>query len=479
VAANGSWTSRQQAFSAMERKHNLFASRVDGWSAWRVMRNFVFRKLENVPLSRPGRPTGRRIVEALLATFKLVALLLKGPRCELLVKTCRTGLRVKRGDRYRDVYFDGLLNEDVSYLKLEEINSPDFDAQAALAINPAALDPVVFTFWGRLLGTLLPPKTDHICCFISHTLRQELGLEIAPSDLRMRVSTVYWQARLYGILLARIKPEVILVSDTGEYALRVAAGRARIPFVELQHGVFDAAHPDAIPDWVAGTADELILPDVLASRGRYWIECLAGTRQGNDQAVPVGNEFIDEARLGRRARPGGPLHLVLTTQGLDTERLVHWITAMKECAPSHLDWRLSVKLHPLYDLDDREFSEVRKDNRVRVIAGSEQPNVFDLLADADLHLSIASACHFDAASLGVRSAIIPLAGHESVLHAVDASQIFLAASPQDVWRIATSGDSIEAARSYRFSEPHFIANMRNIMSTLRRSELIEGRSIAV
>ena len=462
----------------MERRYDLFVPLVDGWSAWRVMRNFVFRKLENMPLAQPGRPTAIRSVEALAATLRLVWLLLKGERRELLVKTCRSGLRVKRGEQFRDVYFDGLLAEGFSYLKMEEINSPDFDKQAASAARPAGLDPVVFTFWGRILGVLLPVGKKALCQSIADMLRSELGLELAPSVLRMRISTVYWQARLYRLLLARIKPRAILVSDTGEYGLRIAAGRQNIPFIELQHGIFDAKHPDAIPGWVKGPATTLILPDALASRGRYWIDRLAETRQGRDHAVPVGNEFIDEARPRRDARAKtSALHLVLTTQGLDSKRLAQWIEAMMKAAPASIDWRLSIKLHPVYDQENLEFSELQRDSRVRVIGGSDLPNVFDLLSEADLHLSISSACHFDAAALGVRSVIVPLGDHEWLLHAVDGEQILLAQSPDEVWHFAVLPETSAVERAYRFSEPNFVANMRKLVARLTGPQIAAGRSI--
>ncbi len=475
VIGNGSWSSRQQAFLAMERKHDLFSLRVDGWSAWRVMRNFVFRKLENMPLSQPGRPVAVRSIEALVATFRLIWLLLKGEPRELLVKTCRSGLRAKSGEQFRDVYFDGLLTEGFSYLKMEEINSPDFDKQAASAARPAELDPVVFTFWGRILGMLLPVRAKALCQSIADMLRSELGLDLAPSVLRMRLSTVYWQARLYRLLLARIRPRAILVSDTGEYGLRVAASRQNIPFIELQHGIFDAKHPDAIPAWVNGPAAALILPDALASRGRYWIDCLAETHQGGDVAVPVGSEIIDEARLRRKARSKtGTLHLVLTTQGLDSKRLAQWIEVMTKAAPASIDWRLSIKLHPVYDQENRDFSELQKDGRVRVIGGSDRPNVFDLLSEADLHLSISSACHFDAAALGVRSVIIPLGDHEWLLHAVDGKQILLAQSPDEVWRIATLLEMSAGEGAHRFSEPNFVANMQKLIARLTGRQVAGG-----
>lgn len=461
-------TERQQAFFAMERRHDLFSLRVDGWSAWRVIRNPVFRMLQNYPLEQPARPTMVRSVEAVVATLRLLWILLRGETREVLVKTCRSGLRIKQGDRFRDVYYDSLLTGEFSYFKMEEINSADFDAQAAAALRPAELDPVVFTFWGKVLGLLFPVGAMPLCRTVSDILQRELQLDVSPRLLRLRLSTVYWQIRFYRLVLARMRPRVVLVTDTGEYALRMAASRQNVAFVELQHGIFDVNHPDAVPAWVTGPADELVLHGMFASRGRYWIDQLAATRQGRDHAIAVGSELIDEARSRRRRdAAGGKLHLVLTTQGLDSARLAEWISAMIASAPAALDWRLSIKLHPVYDQHTVAFDAMKANERIKVIGGAEQPNVFDLLADADLHLSVASACHFDAAALGVRTVVIPLAGHEALLPAVDGIQVFLAQSPADVWRIAESRAEFKIEDTYRYSEPGFVLNMKKLLDVGR------------
>jgi len=453
-----------QVLKALERQHNLFSFRVDGWSAWRIIRNPVYRMTEGLPLAQPSRSNGRRSVKALLATFKLLWLLITGTRRELLVKTCRSGLRMPQGDRFRDVYFDGLLARGHSSLKLEEINSPDFEKQALAACRPADLDSVVFTFWGRILGSLFPVRAKPFCRMVAALLTQGVGVPVTSSWLLARLSTVYWQARLYSLLLARLQPRAVLVSDTGEYALRIACHRRGVRFIELQHGVFDAYHPDAIPTWVEGPASELLLPDVLACRGDFWIEQLATTRQGRDHAVAVGNELIDLARERRRRRtPDARLQIVLTTQGLDSERLARWIASMLAAAPRARDWRLSIKLHPVYDAQTRAFDIFQRESRVRVIGGAEQPNVFDLLVDADLHLSIASACHFDAAAIGVTTVIVPLAGHERMLELVDGVQIFLARTPADVWALAVPHVA-EAKFTHRFATPLFIDNLQRLLS---------------
>lgn len=456
--------SRLEALHMIERQYDLFGYRIDGWSAWRVLRNPLSRQAEALPLAQPARANGLRAFRALWGSISLLCQLIRGRRRELLVKTCRSGLRLPEGERFRDVYFDGLLATGYSYIKLEEINSPNFEQQAAVARFPATLNPVVFTFWGMVLARLLPMRSANVYCRrVSMLLAEEVGLVVPSRWLLMRVSTAYWQARIYGLLLRRLQPKAVLVSDTGEYGLSIACRRHGVRFIELQHGVFDAEHPDAIPDWVNGSPTELLLPDTLACRGNYWIEQLRGTRQGRDHACPVGNELIDLARE-RRTRRGvrSGLRLVLSSQGLDSERLAGWIQEFVVAAPVDVVWRLTIKLHPVYDADNRSFDSLN-DPRISVISGAELPNIFDLLADADLHLSIASACHFDAAALGVPSVVIPLAGHEAMLTAIDGRLIHLAQRPSDPWKV--HGDATLGADANHYSEPGFIFNLAGLLAS--------------
>ncbi|MDM4767518.1 hypothetical protein [Pelomonas sp. SE-A7] len=466
MAPDGNVQNRLAALQDFERRTRLFDFKVDGWSAWRVLRNPLTHLAEALPLAQPARSNGPRILAALRDTGRLAALLLRGQVVELLIKTCRTGLRMAQGERFRDVYFDGLLATGRSYVKLEEVNSLDFERQAAAACFPAQLDPVVFTFWGRVLGKLMPVRAARgFCDQLAKDLAEQVGLQVQGSWLLSRISTAYWQARLYALLLRRLKPRAVLVSDTGEYGLIIACKRLGVRFVELQHGMYDAVHPDVIPEWVPGTPAELLLPDHLACRGDYWIDQLAGTRQGRDHAVAIGNELIDQAREQRSLhRPDPRLHLVLSSQGLDSERLAAWVSALADQAPAGLDWELAIKLHPFYDAGNRSFDELRAHPRIRIIGGAEQPNVYQLLAAADLHLSIASACHFDAAALGLPSVVIPLAGHEPMLEAIDNRLIHLARQPADVWALLERRPSGDPASTWRYAAPGFVDNLGRLLA---------------
>jgi hypothetical protein len=456
---------RLRAFKAMEREENLFAARVDGWSPWRVIRFPVFQRVLDLSYQASPQPKFRRILTALPATLRLLVVLVTGRHRDLLIKTFRTALRLRDGNRYRDIYFDRLLDYGYSSLKIEGVNSAKFDAQAAAALRKPDLDAVVFTFWGRVLGTLFPGPADarKFCETVSSLVAQRYSVVVEPKWLLMRVSTAYWQARLYELLLRRVRPKAVLVADTGEYSLRIAAGRYRIPFVELQHGVFDTDHPDAVPLWVDGSANELLLPNVLACQGDFWIGRLAGSRQGQATAVAVGNPLVDLARSRRsQSPPSGKCHLVVTTQGLDTQRLVDWLRRMIAAAPPSLDWRMSIKLHPMFDADREAYAELGRGPRVAVIGGAELPATWDLLAEADLHLSISSACHFDAVSVGVPTIVIPLAAHEFMLTAVEAGHFMLACEPTMVWSMP-AGAAANQKAMYYFAVPGFVNNLRDVL----------------
>jgi len=463
--AGPAFLARRRAFAAMERRHALFDYRAGGWSPWRVVRGTVQRLVLEMPQGRIERPTLVRSVEALAATARLLRLFAFARPRRLLVKSSRAALRLKQHDRYRDVYFDGLLAEEPSHFKLEDVNSSDFGRQAAAALYPGDLNPAAFTFWGRLLGTIFPHRAAlPFCRAVASAVQEQFGVALSPNWLLLRVSTVAWQARLYEWLLRRLRPAAVLVSDTSEFGLRLACSRRLIPFVELQHGIFDAGHPDAVPADVAGTADELLLPEALACWGEFWRDQLAGSRQARI-AVPVGNELVDVARARRARRPGGgPRRLVFTSQDR-ADQAATWLMEAVRAAPDGLDWRLTIKLHPFYEIGAGAFGALVDDPRVQVLGGSVEPNTLDLLTEADLHLSISSACLFDAAALGTRSAVLPLSGHEQILYAADGAAITVCDDPAQIWRILAEGRNVPGD-GRGFCEPDFVANMKQLVDRL-------------
>lgn len=448
-----------------ERAQGLFDFRVDGWSAWRVLRHAVHTIVADLPLKSAGPPDVLRALRALRQTFAFLSLLLFAKRRDTLVKTSRSALRAQRDGRYCDVYFDSYIMRRPSCLKLEVVNSDRFEVQARQALRPPDLDAAVFTFWGRLLAVAMPRReAASFCRRLALTLSRELDVSVSATYLLRQISSTYWQSRLYAILLWRVRPKLVMVADTGDYALLIACARRGIRFIELQHGIFDAAHADAIPEWVQGSSAELLLPDSLACYGPFWTEHLSRTRLAAPRAVAVGSDLIDTARrLPREASAPGRVRIIVTSQGLDSERLARWLADMLDAAPIDLAAALTIKLHPSYDDRSGEFAQLQTKPNVRIVSGSESPNLWEILARSDLHLSISSASHFDAAALGVPSVVIPLAGHERVLPAVDANSIYLASTPAEVWKIARQPARTGTGLHERYVVSGFVQNLLDLI----------------
>lgn len=91
------------------------------------------------------------------------------------------------------------------------------------------------------------------------------------------------------------------------------------------------------------------------------------------------------------------------------------------------------------------------------------PNVWELLAATDLHLSISSASHFDAVALGVPSVVVPLASHERMLHAVDGASLLVARNPEDVWKLAREARPLDPHVCERFAAAGFLDNLLRLV----------------
>lgn len=403
---------------------------------------------------------------SLLATPIYLKAIFVGRKCDILIKTCRSALKIKHGEKYIDSYFDAILNDGYRYFKLEEINTTKFKIQARRIKYPSNLDPVFFNFWGRIFSRFAPSDIAIICKKLADIICRDTNIVVNQEDLIRQAVSIYWQSVLYEVLLKRIRPKIVLLSDTGDYALRIASIKCNIPVIELQHGIFNNSHPDAVPDWTCESNNTLLLPDILACRGDFWIRELNNTRLGASNAIAVGFAPIDLARKSRiqKNRSNRTKIITLTTQGLDRENLLKWIIDFIECAPTEITWHLYIKLHPYYDSDPEKYSELAIRRNITVVAGDSDPETFDLINSSDLHLSISSACHFDAAALGVPTGIIPLSGHSTILHLVDDISINLVKHPRDAWRLIEKKDEIVINSTY-YCARDFKSNMTKIIQT--------------
>jgi hypothetical protein len=452
---------------AFEARHQLFDARLDGWSPWRVLRFQLFNKLVDLPYAPIG---GTRVLartfQAMVAAAVLAVILLRNRRHDGVIKSFTSALRERADGHFRDIYFDRLLDTGLDCLKLETRGSSQFDQNRRRALRPSHLDADVFRLLGRLMAAIFPRRElDGFFAGLEQKLRAELAIEMSAADMRRIVSSLWWQIRLYELLLRRTRARFAAVVDTCEYALSVACRRSGVRFIELQHGIFNKHHPDVVPGDAPGSVSELLLPEIVAVFGEYWREQLRGTAIERVSIAAVGNGQIDRAREMRisRAAENGRRRLLVTSQGLDTARFAAWLTRMINSAPSYLEYELTIKLHPAYDDPARpEFASLAQLPNVTVITGAAYPDTYQLMAETDIHLSIASTCHFEAVGLQIPTIIIPLAGHELLIDLVDGVAVHLAREPSDAWAVPVS--PVPAVIAARFYVPGFAENLRRLVA---------------
>jgi hypothetical protein len=412
----------------MEVKHALLQHKVAGWCIWPTLRFEVGCMLENMPLAK--RDSMSPIKLLLLAIYGIKGFAsLRSAR--IVTKTYTSGLVEREGVLYKDIWFDDLLKEVDSYLKIETINSPNFTTRRKAALIKSDLTTTFIDIFAALLARIGGPSyISEIARSLSACLKNELNLDVLSSQqIKRRLRNFYWHKKIYAYLLRRVRPKYLLTADPCEHALVAAAKEQGIKVIEFQHGLINRYH--YAYSWTTNAVkhrSSMPVPDVLFLHGEYSREELDANGFWGDALCVVGSLRMDQYRNRQRIKHREEVFtLVLTTQGIDVNKIIDLMVDFLEAAKKQLDIQLYIKLHPVYETNKTLYEGAFKDDpRVQVLLGIEDPSTFDLLTLADFHLSISSTCHYDALGLGVPTIILPFATHENVLSLYEAGHAFLA-----------------------------------------------------
>jgi hypothetical protein len=277
-----------------------------------------------------------------------------------------------------------------------------------------------------------------VAAALSARVVREPGLESFTTDVVARAIAVFhWETRLYRLLLRRVQPAYLLLGEAGDHAITAAARELGIFVVEFQHGFTHRHYP--ANSW-AGAArrhkPRMPLPHRMFLYGRHWANELAAHGFWSEELRVVGSLRLDaHRRLPIRRDPQLGTFLV-TTQGIETAPLIAFLRAALERLTGRVRFQCVIKTHPVYHGSDREYAEAFASNpAVRIVAGNESPSTFELLREAQLHLSIASTCHYEALALGVPTVILPFAGSESVRHLHETGHALLPRTSEELGEI--------------------------------------------
>lgn len=417
----------------LENKYDLLQYKVDGWCIWPLLRFNVLLAMLKLPFAKMDRVGIGQLLP--IAAKDLFSLILARKARHVAVVHASNRSEQEKG-LYKDIFFDELLLEIGSHYKFEHIDNKIFIPNRRSALIKSDMTSTAFKIFVRLLNRLGGP-TD--IAQMANNLSTYLQAELGPGTLpyaytKQTLLSFYWAKKLYKWLFARIQPEYLLiVTAYSDHAIVAAAKEQRIKTIEFQHGIVNRYHigyswsPYALPYKAT-----MPIPDYLFLYGEYWKKELEINGFWQEELRAVGSPRMDQYRRQAVTQKGQICTLVLTTQGLDTERLITFLKDFLELAGEQWEFKLYIKLHPAERSKDMYQVAFGADERVSVLLSSELPSTFELLSHAHLHLSISSTCHYEALGLGIPTVILPFVTHEDMLSLYEAGCAFLARTPRDL-----------------------------------------------
>lgn len=459
----------------IEARHDLLQYEVDGWCVWPILRFPVAMALLDLPFNKSRELFSLR--ELLFIAARDLPGLVFPRKSRYSVITFSSALMEVEGERYKDVFFDDLLRELGDFYKIENVNNKSFLQRSRAALIPRNVTTTAIDLVSSLLLPRFrkPAAIASVAEKLSASLRQEPGLEAFTSqDIAARLEGFYWRKKLYAWLLGRTRARYLFTADGySDHAIIAAAKERGLKVCEFQHGGFIKGGPEY--GWPALYAarykSKMPIPDRMFLYGDYWKEQL-NDEFWEGRLYAVGNLRIDQYRKLKAklqsSRRDNVFRMVLTAQGVDTPKLVAFMSEFLKLIGERLAVELYIKLHPVYETDKEIYeSAFPEDKRVHVISGSEAPSTFELLSSADLHLSISSACHYDALGLGVPTVIIPLANCDWVLSLSRAGHAFLAETPQALLEIVSElgrGGGVPDELGAYYFRPNALENMKSALA---------------
>ena len=416
-----------------ERRNDVFRLTVDGLSLWRLLRFEISFTLQNLGLTRPSTSMG----EIIASCFSAIRQFLVAPSgFDYLGATMNSALRMFDERGWHDIYFDPVMDRIAGGAKMLYADARGFEANARNAFRKPVFNDTSVIALSAMLGRIFRAGgNDATYRFLSDAIVRDLALaEFTPERIRRKYSVLKWRVRLYRLVLRRLRPRCVLVPNSGQFALFLAANSLGIPFVEMQHGIFSEKHPDSLSaDALKYDRQSIMLPDLLTVYGAYWRERLDASALGRLGLIrTVGAPLIESNRALRQRRftaDPGRLVLTLTSQGIGAEQLADFVAAFLNLYKAPLQF--NIRLHPGYEAIANHYgARFLKQPRVTLWRGNSKPDTFEMIAMSDLHLSISSACHFEALGIGTPTAILALPGHELVRDLATRGDAMLIDSPQ-------------------------------------------------
>ncbi|NCG10905.1 MAG: hypothetical protein GWP33_07475 [Alphaproteobacteria bacterium] len=449
----------QKAISLLmyiEEKYSLFNYEYNGWSVWRLLRTRYFSEIVSFNVRVERQLRYYNLIRLPFYTVQLLFALLWAKKDQLFLKTYRTAFRGSPGGESRDIFYGYIREKYEKAFCLEQVNSRHYGTQRSrLKHKPlAATEPIDFLAY-LLSRFTRDSRLDTAVDEILDLIQNEDNIPVLESSsLKRNMRRMKIEARIYGLLFKWLKPKAVFVADAGDYPMLIAARNYGVPFIELQHGVFGEMHPDNIPSSAENDKTDLLIPDYFLSFGEFWLNQLENSAYKKRHTVAIGIQDVDHFRNSIRKRTENqesPVFL-FTSQGHHTDACVDWL--YQQFSDEGRDCKLIVKLHPYYHTDRNKFEKLAAFVDLEILDQRDNRNIFELISICDFHLSISSACHFDSASLGKPSIVMPLPGREHMTDFIDNQMIFEINEEESIFAVTSKMQNFSGADTSKLAEEY-------------------------
>ena len=432
------------AFVAVEAKSKASKARFSSVQLYPVLRTRIFYALAqelglfdnpHPNFSKPELPEGLPALPNLETLAKVDAVVIPFRR------------RVAGGEPYSDAIIDHLRAQGKSYRVI------DFDFSAeAYAADPSVLD------LGRLREQFTERFTEQVNKNLRITSRENAenrwSALIAAFEARFSVSLEKFQKypkylvrRIlidqlgFGELFKNLgAKELYIVNAYSEPSLVLAAKRAGLETVEIQHGFISKFHP-AYSYPAQGLLRQRQDIDSVANRiatwGEYWGSQASGiTLPKGTETVVTGpthgfSEYRAKALAENRIVAG---QMLFTSQGAIGAELFEAAVAVARQLP---DSKVIYRLHPNETLEDYGRMGAAIAERSGALPKNfslshRDPIFLDLVSQSEYLIGAFSTTLFEGLALGCKVLVLPLSGYENVLPAIASGDLTLISNLEEL-----------------------------------------------
>lgn len=382
------------------------------------------------PRARPPRNV-RWVASRLLALARAsVRAAYLGLRCRLAPRILFFGSAGRYsaiGDTLYDLYNARIVEREGCdrFILMQSIRDP---VPKRFAADLVLEDFVALVGFLKLVGrvVLAPGLSD----YAESVLTSYPGLGFGQKQITSTMIDFYARFWLWRFLLLVLSPERIFLTVYYDNGPLIAAGRSEgLEIVELMHGTIVDTHPQYnFPKSYSYLYRQGLFPDKIAVYGQYWKEVLTRGNMFPEDAIEVVGYYFKVVDQEQVSRPEGlQSHcVILVSTQPKLQREFYSFVSFLQSQLDNESWHVIIKPHP------KEDSSVYAPLLDQGLVTVSDASVYELLAQADIHISVYSSVVHEALRYGVCNYVLLVDSAWELCQAIVESGVALPLRPNQV-----------------------------------------------